>query len=49
MKSVNLASVVIANNNLPIEQRDKLFNVWGISPKQKELVNDNSKASHVLG
>lgn len=39
MKLVNIASVVIANNNLTTEQRDKLFNVWGISLKQKELAS----------
>lgn len=37
MRPVNLRSVIIAHKNLPTDQRDELYKVWGIEPKPKEL------------
>lgn len=42
MKPVNLKHVVIANIGLLSAQRDGLYKVWGIKPKQDELLSLNS-------
>ena len=49
MKPVNLASVIIANKNLSTENRDRLFNAWGISPKPNELVSLESLINGLSG
>ena len=39
MKPTNLNHIVIANANLATNQRDGLYQVWGINPKPKELLS----------
>lgn len=35
MKPINLSNLVVANNNLSKELRDKLFETWGVNPKNE--------------
>lgn len=37
MKPINLRNLVVANKSLSKELRDKLFESWGVNPKEREL------------
>lgn len=37
MRPINLRNIIIANNGLTADLRDKLYDVWGIAPKPDEI------------
>ena len=39
MKPINIVNVIMANNSLNADLRNKLFKSWGISPKPDELTS----------